>query len=422
MSEIVSTPNITGQGAVWWFRITIDDASEIEKFDVNQQLQFVEVQAQVEDSDGHLHIQGLVRCQQRIRFTSLIKKLACIGYDAAKIRVGRLVSPIDLMKMRKYVNKEETRVAGAKRIAFGEPQSGDKEPPAFVRVLQMIREFGETEALKKFITMGLKASSWEEAKKLFALEMKVQNQEKIENAFSESQLRPWQKDLMAKLTAEADARKIYCIYDKVGNAGKTWFCRYMKAKFPERSVLVNNGKAADIAFVMHENEGADIVLFQLQRSVEEHVNYQILEQVKDNVFVSSKYQSSSHVGVPLALAVFTNFPLNWEQLSTDRWEIWKIDQNGDYKTYTYATFKMMFPDELPLETVKRARPQELETEEPPAKKPAVEKDPTPNKCPLECYETCCAWRMDCPDKGRGTMCKPHWLHKTTKCDCSRYRC
>lgn len=414
MSNITSAPVLSGQGAAWWFRITVDNPEQFELLRNPDPSVFNEVTCQLEKDGTHLHVQGLIRLVTRARLTTVVKLITDFGFAKEVVRVGRLAALKDVCAMRAYCQKEETRVNEVTPVNFGARQDADPKIPPHVKVLNLIREYGESEALKIFITLGLKAKVWRDAKESFALEQQVEVQGKIESEFEQTELRQWQKDLQKVLDDSPHPRSIIVVVDKKGNTGKTYFARYMKAKYPDSVVLLNNGKAADLSFVMNEARGANTILMTLQRSVESIVNYQALEQFKDNCYVSSKYASSSNVGCPNHLVVFSNFPLDWAKLSEDRWIIWKLDKEGSYKTYSSTSYRMAFPDDVPFEApnAPKTRMQDVDLDEPPAKRICSNDNRFDNLydrtkgCPIECYCKLCQWRVSCPEKGRGINCRP----------------
>lgn len=421
MSSITSAPVLSGQGAAWWFRVTLDTIEQFELLRNPSPSVFNEVTCQLEKNGTHLHVQGLVRLASRARQTSVLKLITDFGFAKEVVRVGRLATLKDVCAMRAYCQKEETRVNEVAPVNFGTKPGSDVKIPPHIKVLNLIREYGESEALKIFITLGLKAKVWRDAKESFALEQQVEVQGKIESEFEKTELRVWQKDLQEVLDDTPDPRSIIVVVDKKGNTGKTYFARYMKAKYPDSVVLLNNGKAGDLAFVMNEAKGSNTILMTLQRSVESIVNYQALEQFKDNVYVSPKYASSSNVGCPNHLVIFSNFPLDWAKLSEDRWVIWKLDKEGSYKTYSSTSYRMAFPDDVPFEApnAPKTRQQDVDENEPSAKRVCTTDarfTVVHNKskdCPLECYCKSCQWRTSCPEKGRGINCRPFSFFQCT---------
>lgn len=134
---------------------------------------------------------------------------------------------------------------------------------------------------------------------------------KIEN------LRPWQATLKAKLEKEPDDRKIMWFVDSVGGQGKTEFAKWAVVNM--NAHIVHNGKTADIAYGLPAEP--KIVILDYTRSMEEHVNYGVLESIKNGMVFSSKYESRMKCFTTPHVVVFSNFEPNLEKLSADRWDI-----------------------------------------------------------------------------------------------------
>ena len=98
--------------------------------------------------------------------------------------------------------------------------------------------------------------------------------------------RLWQLKLIEYLQNEPDERKIVWYVDEKGNSGKTFITKYLLTQGD--CLRYENGKSADIKFALN---GQSIVVFDLSRSQETHVNYEVIESVKNGVVFSTKYES-----------------------------------------------------------------------------------------------------------------------------------
>lgn len=71
----------------------------------------------------------------------------------------------------------------------------------------------------------------------------------------------------------------------------------------------------------HAFNGQKIVIINLAWSSEQHINYEIMETLKNGSFFSPKYNSrDKHAGIP-HLVVFANFYPDKDKMSADRWDI-----------------------------------------------------------------------------------------------------
>lgn len=128
-------------------------------------------------------------------------------------------------------------------------------------------------------------------------------------------LKEWQKRLEAECLTEPDDRHIHWITNLNGGIGKTVFAKYMAVK--HGATVLTNGKSADLSYVLPDNP--KIVIFNLARSAEDHFNYQALENIKDGMMLSPKYESRMKLFNAPHVIVFANWQPDMDSLSRDRW-------------------------------------------------------------------------------------------------------
>lgn len=129
-------------------------------------------------------------------------------------------------------------------------------------------------------------------------------------------LRAWQAELRDLLVKPCDDdRVIYWIWDKHGNIGKTAFSKYMGVM--HGAIVLNNGKTADIAYCLPNDP--KIIIFNLPRAVEDRFNYTVLENVKDGLIFSGKYESRTKIFNSPHVVIFANWFPDVEEMSKDRW-------------------------------------------------------------------------------------------------------
>lgn len=135
----------------------------------------------------------------------------------------------------------------------------------------------------------------------------------------ELKLRPWQERLATILEAPVDPRKVLWYWEATGATGKTTMARYLARN--KGAFYSNGGKTSDIAYAYNEEP---IVVFDFVRSQEEHINYGIIEALKNGMVTSNKYQSCTKIFDIPHVVVFANFQPDVTKLSEDRWEIVEI--------------------------------------------------------------------------------------------------
>jgi hypothetical protein len=139
-----------------------------------------------------------------------------------------------------------------------------------------------------------------------------------------AELKDWQQDLYDELQETADDRKVIWYVDIDGGHGKTWFGNYLTANCD--AIVLDNGRTVDGAY-LYDSER--IVIFDLVKSSQDHVNYEIIEKIKNGRFNSTKYEclrtfvNSPHV------VVFANTWPDKSKLSEDRWDIRPVGKTAD---------------------------------------------------------------------------------------------
>lgn len=145
----------------------------------------------------------------------------------------------------------------------------------------------------------------------------------IKKRLDDAVLRDWQIGLEQELLSEADDRSVLFFVDSVGNAGKSFFCRWMLEKYGEKTQVLSAGKEADLAYMIEEFKS--IFLFDISRGRLEFLQYSILESLKNGVVQSTKYASASkHLHGKVHVVVFTNEHPDMTKLSADRYDVREI--------------------------------------------------------------------------------------------------
>jgi len=145
---------------------------------------------------------------------------------------------------------------------------------------------------------------------------KIQMQEEFNKDF---QPRQWQQQALDLLDKQED-REVLWIVDELGGSGKTYLAKHLIITYD--AFYCTNGKSQDVAFAYGNEE---VVVFDYTRDYEAYVNYSIIEQFKNGIFFSSKYESTNKFFKPAKVIVFSNFMPNQEKLSSDRWKIYKLE-------------------------------------------------------------------------------------------------
>ena len=135
-------------------------------------------------------------------------------------------------------------------------------------------------------------------------------------------LRPWQRQLDDKIAREPDDRRVVFVVDPGGNKGKSWLVRYWFSTRDDCQRL-SIGRRDDLAYAIDVTKR--LFVFDIPRGDMELLQYSILEQLKDRMIFSAKYQSTCKV-IPhkVHVVVFCNEEPNMTKMSSDRYKICRI--------------------------------------------------------------------------------------------------
>ena len=137
-------------------------------------------------------------------------------------------------------------------------------------------------------------------------------------------LKPWQDTLYTELQGPPNDRTVQWVYDPLGNTGKTWFAKFLVIQ--DGAIRFENAKSADIKYAYN---GQRIVIFDFCRSLENQINYEAIESIKNGIFLSTKYESQMKVFASPHVCVFANFMADLTKLSEGRWDICEIVRDND---------------------------------------------------------------------------------------------
>lgn len=144
---------------------------------------------------------------------------------------------------------------------------------------------------------------------------------------SDEQLRPWQLQILKDIEIEPDDRTIYWYWSKNGNLGKTTFTKYLVMK---HNATILAGKGADvrngiIEYIKKDGFTPHLVVYPVPKSFNsDYLSYESIENVKDMLFYSGKFEGGVVCGNCPHLIVFANEPPDLNRMSKDRWKVFEI--------------------------------------------------------------------------------------------------
>lgn len=136
------------------------------------------------------------------------------------------------------------------------------------------------------------------------------------------ELRPWQRRVNDLIGEPADDRKIIFVVDENGNSGKSLLVRYLVTKNPDTVQPLRNAKRDDMAHAIDPERS--IFLIDVPRGNMQFLQYTILEQLKDRMVFSPKYQSGMKIvnnGDNVHVVVFCNEDPDRTALTDDRYRV-----------------------------------------------------------------------------------------------------
>lgn len=144
------------------------------------------------------------------------------------------------------------------------------------------------------------------------------------------ELYEWQSKILTLLETEPDNRSIYWYWDDEGNIGKSSLVKHIYLKY-RNSVIIANGKGTDVRNQINRHineEGKEILvaILDISRSVENYVSYEVIEQIKNGLMYSGKYEGGICVFNPPHVIIFANFEPDYSALSADRWKVTNLSE------------------------------------------------------------------------------------------------
>ena len=143
-----------------------------------------------------------------------------------------------------------------------------------------------------------------------------------------SHMTPWQRTVTGWLTGPIDPRSIHWVYEPVGNSGKTYLCKYLHYF---HGAILTGGSVADMKHAIarwKQITGHFPITILIDLARDDRIKpggYKGLEQIKNAIFFSGKYQSGMVAAVlPPLVVVFSNAPPRRECMSADRWRVYRI--------------------------------------------------------------------------------------------------
>ncbi len=138
--------------------------------------------------------------------------------------------------------------------------------------------------------------------------------------------KPFQTRVLDLIEARLKSKKrfIYWFYERTGNVGKSFLCKYIVMKY---KVIIGEGKKNDVfnqinTFML--TDIPEIVLLDIPRDNLDFINYGAIESIMNGCIYSGKYEGGVCIFPKPLVIVFANDKPDKTRMSLDRWKISKI--------------------------------------------------------------------------------------------------
>lgn len=134
----------------------------------------------------------------------------------------------------------------------------------------------------------------------------------------------WCIKLKEETDKEPDRRKVFWIWSKKGQTGKSTMATYYVLN---NAVFCSKGKYSDIVNILYKTNMNDksIVIFDLPRNNGNKISYDAIEAIKNGLICNTKFETGYKLFKSPHIIVFANAEPEYEKLSNDRWVVVNID-------------------------------------------------------------------------------------------------
>lgn len=299
------------QSKYWCFTFFDYESFELPEWEKRHLVTYLVYQREKCPTTGRMHLQGYVEMKDKERFSAMKKWLPKhVHWEKRKKSAEEAAN---------YCKKEEGRPYGDyyEEGTISKPEPGKRNDLGeFMEAVragnskrQLVEEYPEVCAkYPRFVTEYIRMTKDDNVERLMEYTPRYN----------------WQKEVLEILQCPADDRTIIWVYDPFGNSGKTYLSRHLVDA--HGAFYTNGGKGADICF---QYEYQKIVIFDYVRDSADFVNYGVIEQLKNGILTSSKYESCTKRFNHPHVIVFANFQCAQGKFSRDRLKVIELDSKHE---------------------------------------------------------------------------------------------
>jgi hypothetical protein len=134
----------------------------------------------------------------------------------------------------------------------------------------------------------------------------------------------WQTEIMDLIQEKPDLRTIHWFWEDKGNVGKTSLCNYLVIK--HGALMLTTSKSNDMYHMISKFPDKN-KLFVVDCPRSQHINYEVIEQIKNGLVFSGKYNGIQLIFNCPHVIVFANIPPDKSTMSIDRWNVRFIERD-----------------------------------------------------------------------------------------------
>lgn len=269
-----------------------------------------------------------------VEYTKAINTRNCRFFDISDIHpnIKKVTTPLHWKNCLKYMIKEKVfQLIGehddAPKSRHQDPEAGGTSVPEVASATSIIWNCESlSEALAAFpLKMATQVKTVWEARP-----------SKLHHDFVTDFNDTWHRTLEEKLNEEPSPRKVIWIYDQVGNSGKTHFIKAYMANYGVENCLplTQLSGTYHMATVLANMATVDmrVIFCDIPRENEGREGmYASLEAIKNGFITATKYQGKTIFFNKCHVVVMANFLPEFDKMSLDRWDIYHLNMNPEYR-------------------------------------------------------------------------------------------
>lgn len=160
------------------------------------------------------------------------------------------------------------------------------------------------------------------------IEKKKTRKNRLLEKYDSVKWKEWQQQIIDICESEPDDRTVNWIWETEGGAGKSFLAKYLVMKY---DAIISDGKKDNVFNQIKnwldahkDNEDPRLIILDCPRYNREHINYGTLEQIKNGMIYSGKYEGGVCLFDNPHIVIFANSEPDYECLSNDRWNVISI--------------------------------------------------------------------------------------------------